>query len=94
MAEVATIARPYARAAFEYAQDAKALARWGDLLDTAAAVAARTSRRRDAPPSMGHAPNFSKATIDGSTFTPPAARRSTIGVGIAKSAKLGALLPC
>ncbi len=41
MAEVATIARPYARAAFEYAQDAKALARWGDLLDTAAAVAAQ-----------------------------------------------------
>lgn len=40
MAEVATIARPYARAAFEYAQDAKALARWGDLLDIGAAVAA------------------------------------------------------
>src|SRR5690606_946396 len=40
VAEIATIARPYARAAFEYAQDAKALARWGDLLDIAAAVVA------------------------------------------------------
>lgn len=38
MAESATVARPYARAAFEYAQGAKALARWGELLDTAAAV--------------------------------------------------------
>lgn len=40
MAEVATIARPYARAAFEFAQDARALPRWGELLDVAAAVAA------------------------------------------------------
>ena len=39
MAESATVARPYARAAFEYAQGAKALARWSGLLDTAAAVA-------------------------------------------------------
>ena len=39
MAEGATVARPYARAAFEYAQGAKALARWGDLLEIAATVA-------------------------------------------------------
>ena len=38
MAESATVARPYARAAFEFAQGAKALARWGDLLETAATV--------------------------------------------------------
>ena len=38
MAESATGARPYARAAFEFAQGAKALARWGDLLETAAMV--------------------------------------------------------
>lgn len=38
MAESATVARPYARAAFEFAQGAKALARWGDLLETAAMV--------------------------------------------------------
>lgn len=40
MAESATVARPYARAAFEYAQGAKALARWDELLDIAAAVVA------------------------------------------------------
>lgn len=38
MAESATVARPYARAAFEFAQGARALARWGDLLETAATV--------------------------------------------------------
>lgn len=38
MAESATVARPYARAAFEFAQGSKALARWSDLLDVAAAV--------------------------------------------------------
>lgn len=38
MAESATVARPYARAAFEFAQGTKALARWGDLLETAAMV--------------------------------------------------------
>jgi F-type H+-transporting ATPase subunit delta len=38
VAESATVARPYARAAFEFAQGAKALARWGDLLETAAMV--------------------------------------------------------
>lgn len=38
MAESATVARPYARAAFEFAQGARALARWGDLLETAAMV--------------------------------------------------------
>ena len=38
MAESATVARPYARAAVEFAQGAKALARWGDLLETAAMV--------------------------------------------------------
>jgi len=40
MAEKATIARPYARAAFAYASEAKALAAWGDTLNSAAAVVA------------------------------------------------------
>ena len=39
MAEQATIARPYARAAFEYAQDRRALGAWSQLLASAAAVA-------------------------------------------------------
>ncbi len=39
MAEVSTLARPYARAAFEFARDVKALDRWSNMLTTAAAVA-------------------------------------------------------
>ena len=40
MAEKATIARPYARAAFEYAHERDALAAWSQLLAAGAAVAA------------------------------------------------------
>jgi F-type H+-transporting ATPase subunit delta len=38
MAEKATIARPYARAAFGYAREANALAAWSDALNGAAAI--------------------------------------------------------
>lgn len=40
MAENATIARPYARAAFEHARERQALAAWSQLLAIGAAVAA------------------------------------------------------
>jgi F-type H+-transporting ATPase subunit delta len=40
MAELSTIARPYARAAFEYARDSKQLSQWAGQLATASAVAA------------------------------------------------------
>lgn len=40
MAEKATIARPYARAAFAHAQQAGALATWSGLLEAAAAIVA------------------------------------------------------
>ena len=40
MAEKATIARPYARAAFAYAQNGNALAAWSDALNSASAVVA------------------------------------------------------
>ena len=40
MAERATIARPYAKAAFEYARGAKALAEWSHGLKTAAEIVA------------------------------------------------------
>ena len=40
MAEKATIARPYARAAFEHARESGALAAWSQLLAAGAAVAA------------------------------------------------------
>ncbi|HEX2585119.1 MAG TPA: F0F1 ATP synthase subunit delta [Steroidobacteraceae bacterium] len=43
MAEKATIARPYARAAFEYAQSHNALKTWSDALTIAAAVVADTN---------------------------------------------------
>lgn len=38
MAEKATIARPYAKAAFEYAREQDVLARWSDFLADASAV--------------------------------------------------------
>jgi F-type H+-transporting ATPase subunit delta len=38
MAEKVTIARPYAKAAFEYARDHKRFAEWSQVLQTAAAV--------------------------------------------------------
>lgn len=38
MAEKVTIARPYAKAAFEYAREHNAFARWSELLATASAV--------------------------------------------------------
>jgi F-type H+-transporting ATPase subunit delta len=40
MAELSTLARPYAKAAFEYARDKGSLAQWSEQLATAAAVAA------------------------------------------------------
>ncbi len=40
MAERATIARPYAKAAFEYARDAKAFDRWSQSLNRAAEIVA------------------------------------------------------
>jgi F-type H+-transporting ATPase subunit delta len=40
VAERATIARPYAKAAFEYARDAKAFAEWSQGLKTAAQIVA------------------------------------------------------
>lgn len=39
MAELTTLARPYAKAAFERAREADALAEWGDMLALAAAIA-------------------------------------------------------
>ena len=39
MAELATLARPYAKAAFEYALAADSLAKWSEMLALAAQVA-------------------------------------------------------
>ncbi len=51
MAELSTLARPYARAAFEYAREKGALAQWAEQLATCAAVAAneRVAELLDSP---------------------------------------------
>jgi len=51
MAEKITIARPYARAAFAYAQEHKAFAKWSELLGNASAVVAdeRVARLLSSP---------------------------------------------
>lgn len=51
MAEKVTIARPYAKAAFEYAHAQNALGRWSDTLATASAVVAdeRVSKLLSSP---------------------------------------------
>ena len=41
MAELTTVARPYAKAAFEYARGTGELAGWSSMLALAAAVVAR-----------------------------------------------------
>lgn len=46
MAELITLARPYARAAFETAQAENALAQWNEMLAFAAQVAADSDMRR------------------------------------------------
>lgn len=53
MAELSTLARPYAKAAFEYADSANALSEWSTQLATAAAVAqADTIKKVLASPSL------------------------------------------
>lgn len=51
MAELTTLARPYAKAAFEFARDAKALDRWSTMLATLAAVSqeATVAKLLDSP---------------------------------------------
>ena len=51
MAEKVTIARPYAKAAFEYAREQNALGRWSDTLATASSVVAdeRVSKLLSSP---------------------------------------------
>ena len=45
MAELTTIARPYAKAAFMFAKEQNALAEWEQMLGLAAAVAVGAERR-------------------------------------------------
>jgi F-type H+-transporting ATPase subunit delta len=53
MAELVTLARPYAKAAFEFARELKALDRWSNMLATAATVAnAHTVKKLLASPNF------------------------------------------
>ena len=54
MAELTTLARPYAKAAFEHAQAHQQLASWSAMLGLAAAVSAR---RHHAARAQGPAPD-------------------------------------
>lgn len=45
MAEVSTVARPYAKAAFEYAQEKGSLSQWSEMLTLAAAVATNSEMK-------------------------------------------------
>jgi F-type H+-transporting ATPase subunit delta len=56
MAELSTLARPYAKAAFEYAADAGDLQGWSDSLAVAAAVA-----QQDAVEKLLSSPSFTAA---------------------------------
>lgn len=59
MADQSTLARPYAKAAFEYASEHKAVAVWHELLDTLAQAAAHP----DMQPLLGNNPNVTPAML-------------------------------
>jgi F-type H+-transporting ATPase subunit delta len=71
MAELATIARPYAEAAFEIARDANALPQWSDMLHLAATIIAdpRVAAALDNPRLDGGAKESLLLSIGGDRFT-------------------------
>jgi len=71
MAELATIARPYAEAAFEIARDAQALPAWSDMLRFAATIVgdARVANALDNPRLDAGAKESLLLSIGGDRFT-------------------------
>ena len=71
MAELATIARPYAEAAFEIARDAQALPAWSDMLRFAATIVAdpRVAEALDNPRLDAAAKESLLLSIGGDRFT-------------------------
>ena len=71
MAELATIARPYAEAAFEIARDAQALPAWSDMLRFAATIVAdaRVASALDNPRLDAGAKESLLLSIGGDRFT-------------------------
>ena len=74
MAELATIARPYAEAAFETARDGQALPAWSDMLHLAATIVADPSvaQALDNPRLDAAAKESLLLSIGGDRFTPEA----------------------
>ena len=74
MAELATIARPYAEAAFEIARDAQALPAWSDMLHFAASIVGdpRVAQALDNPRLDTGAKESLLLSIGGDRFTPEA----------------------
>ena len=60
MAERATVARPYARAAFAYARETGCVARWSGWLATASGVVASEEYRK-----LAHSPGITGADLSG-----------------------------
>lgn len=74
MAELATIARPYAEAAFQIARDAQALPAWSDMLRFAASIVGdpRVAQALDNPRLDTGAKESLLLSIAGDGFTPEA----------------------
>ena len=74
MAELATIARPYAEAAFQIARDGQALSAWSDMLRFAASIVgdARVAQALDNPRLDAAAKESLLLSIGGDRFTPEA----------------------
>jgi len=74
MAELATIARPYAEAAFQLARDGQALPAWSDMLKLAASIVGdeRVARALDNPRLDAAAKESLLLSIGGDRFDPQA----------------------
>ena len=74
MAELATIARPYAEAAFQRARDGQALPAWSDILKLAASIVGdeRVAKALDNPRLDAAAKESLLLSIGGDRFDPQA----------------------
>lgn len=70
MAELTTLARPYAKAAFEFARDHGALAKWSTMLSTVAAVvqAPKVAKLLDKPELSSEAKAQQLLALGGDSF--------------------------
>ena len=90
MAEKVTIARPYAKAAFAYAEQQKALARWSELLAAAAAFVQDASVARLLSSPSVSPQQLADLVADGSGLQPKESARNFIST-LAENRRLGFL---